>query len=268
MRPEHAANRRHWDELVALHVGSRFYDVPGFLAGRSTVGPVERAALGSLTRRSLLHLQCHFGLDTLSLLRAGAARVTGVDFSAPALAEARRLAAALKLDAWAEFVAADVLELDLGRRFDRVFTSLGAINWLADLDAWGRVVARHLAPDGVFYMLEIHPAALMLDQAPDGRLMHRYDYFHGAEPLTLTDVADYAEPAYRPQAPGQGWTWSLADVAGALERAGLTVFELAEHPFTAWPMFDGLVRDPDGYYWRRAAAPHLPLLFSLKARPA
>lgn len=268
MAHPHDANRRHWDEVTALHRASAFYDVEGFLAGRCTVGPLEREALAPLLRRNLLHLQCHFGLDTLSLLRLGAARVTGVDFSGAAIAEARQLADRMKLSAWADFVEADVLELDLGRRFDRVFTSHGAINWLSDLGAWGRAIARHLAPDGLFYMMEAHPVGLALDVDGAGRLYQRFGYFHEAAAQTLDGVPDYAEPDYVPKEPGLGWTWSLADIMAALEGAGLRVFEFREYPFAAWDALPGMTRDADRYYWRRdpAQGPATPLLFSLKAR--
>jgi SAM-dependent methyltransferase len=268
VRSEHAPNRRHWDEVTRLHRESPFYDVEGFLGGRCTVGPIEREALNPLLRKNLLHLQCHFGLDTLSLLRLGATKVVGVDFSAKAIGEARALAEKLRLSAWAEFVEADVLDLDLGTKFDRVFTSHGAINWLSDIEAWGRTVARHLAPDGFFYILEAHPTGLVFDLAEDGRLFQKFDYFNKSEPLVLEGVPDYAEPDYIPKEPGIGWIWSLADIMGALEAAGLQVGELREYPFAAWAALPDMVPDESRYYWRRpkGSGPDTPLLFSLKAR--
>lgn len=268
MRNPHDANRRHWDEVTPIHRASAFYNVEAFLGGHCTVGPIERDALSPLLRKNLLHLQCHFGLDTLSLLRLGASRVTGVDLSGAAVREAQGLAERLKLDAWAEFIEADVLDLDLKSRFERIFTSHGAINWLSDLEAWGRVVARHLAQDGVFYMMEAHPFGLAMDLETSGRLYQRFDYFHKDEPLALDGVPDYAVPDYLPKEPGIGWNWTVADVMAALEGAGLQVFEFREYPFAAWEALPGMVADPRGYYWHRApgAGPDLPLLFSLKAR--
>lgn len=268
MTDRHAANRRHWDEVTGLHRDSAFYDVESFLAGRCTVGPIEREALAPLLRKSLLHLQCHFGLDTLSLLRLGATRVTGVDISAEAVREAESLADKLKLSAWADFVEADVLTLDLGSRFDRIYTSHGAINWLSDLGAWGRVIARHLAQDGVFYMMEAHPFSLALDVEEGGRLYQRFDYFHKDEPVTLDGVPDYAVPDYVPKEAGVGWIWSLADIMGALEAAGLQVYEFREYPFAAWAALPDMTPDRDRHYWHRPAGstPDTPLLFSLKAR--
>ncbi len=265
------ANRRHWDEVTGLHRDSAFYDVEAFLAGRCTVGPIERDALAPLLRKNLLHLQCHFGLDTLSLLRLGATRVTGVDLSPKAIAEAKALAEKLRLSAWADFVEGDVTALDLHQRFDRIFTSHGAINWLPDIAAWGRVIARHLAPDGLFFMMEAHPFGLALDIDEAGRLWQRFPYFHQAEPVILQGVPDYAEPDYVPKEGGVGWAWTIADIMGALEAAGLQVFEFREYPFAAWEALPGLKPDAGRYYWHRPEgdpSPDTPLLFSLKARHA
>jgi SAM-dependent methyltransferase len=261
----HAANRQRWDEVTPVHVVSRFYDVAGFLAGRCTVGPVERGAVGDVRGRRLLHLQCHFGLDTLSWARLGA-DVVGVDFSAPALAEARRLAARIGLADRARFVESDVLELALGERFDVVFTSHGTIGWLSDLGRWGQVVARHLSPGGVFYVLDAHPTALMFAADDDGGLRLAYEYVHRDDPY-IKAVPDFAEPGYVPRSPEHSWSWPLVDVAGALERAGLCVFEFREYPFAAWPMFPGMEPDDGGDYWHPPPEGfRLPLMFALKAR--
>lgn len=264
----HEANRRHWDEVTPVHARSRFYDVDAFLAGRCTVGPVERAAVGDLRGKRLLHLQCHFGLDTLSFARLGAAEVTGVDFSDVALSEARRLTERLGLADRAQFVRSDVLELSLDARFDIVFTSHGTIGWLSDLRRWGETIARHLAPDGLFCIVETHPTALLFepDKADSGRLRLTYGYFHGETPLVDESGPDYAEPGYLPRGPRHYWIWSLADMFGALEQAGLQTFGLREYAFNAWPMFAGMQRGDDGYWHPPEGAPHLPLMFSLKAR--
>ena len=181
----HEPNRRLWDEVTPVHVASRFYDVEGFLAGRCTVAPVELTALGDLRGKRLLHLRCHFGLDPLSRARRGAALVVGVDFSGPALAAAGRLAERVGLADRARFVHSDVLELALGERFDLVFTSHGTVGWLGDLRRWGETVARHLAPGGLFYVMDAHPVALLFEAEGQGgggrRLAH--DYFHGEAPL-------------------------------------------------------------------------------------
>lgn len=144
-------NRGLWDGWAALHARSAFYDVAGFRDGKSSLKATELAEVGNVDGKRLLHLQCHLGLDTLSWARLGA-DVTGVDFSERAIAEARALAADCDLPA--RFVCQDVLELDLGERFDLVFASYGVLCWIRDRRRWARVAARHLAPGGSLYLIE------------------------------------------------------------------------------------------------------------------
>jgi SAM-dependent methyltransferase len=165
-----AANRALWDEWTAIHEASSFYDLEGFKAGRSggsggsggsRLRPYEVAEVGEVGGKSLLHLQCHFGIDTLSWARLGA-RVTGADFSHRAIELARSIAAELDLDA--TFVRSDLYDLPsvLDGQFDVVYTSRGVLGWLPDLERWAAVVAHFLRPGGVFYITEIHPVALPL----------------------------------------------------------------------------------------------------------
>ena len=145
-------NRAGWDQRVKAHVESRFYDVDGFLAGATSLREIERAELADVRGKKLLHLQCHFGLDTLSWARRGAI-CTGVDISPAAIGQARDLAQRAQVDA--EFVCSDVYGFVAGSAgpYDIVFTSYGAICWLPDLDKWAAVVASNLAPGGLFYMM-------------------------------------------------------------------------------------------------------------------
>ncbi|MEE2971842.1 MAG: methyltransferase domain-containing protein, partial [Planctomycetota bacterium] len=162
MEAEHRnANLACWDERVAIHLRSDFYDVPAFLSGRSTLREFETEEVGPVADRSLLHLQCHFGLDTLSWARLGA-RVTGLDFSPAAVAAARDLAR--QADIPASFVQGDVLQADriLGdRRFDIVYTGLGALCWLDDLRTWSDVASKLVRPGGFLYLAEFHPVTDM-----------------------------------------------------------------------------------------------------------
>ena len=155
-------NLAHWDEVTGHHVGSPFYRTDDFRAGEIVLDPVVREAVGDVAGKRLLHLQCHFGLDTLSLARMGA-HVTGLDFSPKAVAQARALAADAGIGA--RFVCADVLDPPAGLTdFDVVFASWGAIWWIADIAAWMRVAAGALAPGGRLFLTEGHPALLMLDE--------------------------------------------------------------------------------------------------------
>ena len=172
-------NKNSWNQRVETHFNSNFYDVPGFLAGNSSLNEIELHGLGNVTGHSLLHLQCHFGLDTLSWARLGA-DVTGVDISDAAITKAQLLAQQTDLNA--SFVCADVFEFGLhnSQQFDVVFTSYGAICWLPDLTQWARIISDSLKTGGRFYMAEFHP---VLD------LLAGYDYFHKADPdVSLEDT--------------------------------------------------------------------------------
>lgn len=267
MSDAHARNRQRWNEVTPVHVESDFYDVAGFVGGRDTLGPVERAAVGDVAGRRVLHLQCHFGMDTLSWVRLGA-RAVGVDFSDVALAKARDLARQLGYEDRVGFVEADVTKAGIveGGGFDIVFTSFGTIVWLSDLDGWAATIAANLARDGFFYFLDSHPLAMIFDGDQVEPRM-KYPYFHDAAPdIEPSGAPDYADPDYRIHAEGHEFAWPLQDIFGALERAGLTVFEVREYPFCGWRMFPDMELGADGYWYRTSAGKELPLLLGFKAR--
>ena len=257
------ANRRLWDQWTPIHERSAFYDVAAFRRGESTLQSIEVDELGDqVDGRSLLHLQCHFGLDTLSWARRGA-RVTGIDLSPKAVDTAQGLADELGIDA--RFVACDVMALrqHVTETFDVVYTSYGVLDWLDDLAPWGRVVADSLVPGGIFYMVEFHPVTGML--ADDGRsLVH--EYFRQKKPLRFEEKGTYAEPDAEVEGTSYVWSHSLAEVVGALLEAGLILEQLHEFdtsPYDCFP-FTRLV-EPG-----RAVVPgmegKIPLVYSLRAR--
>ncbi len=260
-----AANRRLWDERVDVHYRSAFYDVDSFRTGGSRISQFELDEIGEVANRDLLHLQCHFGLDTLSFARLGA-RVTGVDFSAPAVERARELAAELGLAA--TFVRSDVFELPgtLSGDFDIVYTSHGVLGWLPDLRRWAEVIAHFLRPGGVFYMAEIHPVAQALDDAEEAtepRL--RYPYFSLPAALEFPVAGSYAEPTATFAEPTEyTWTHDLGEIVTSIAGAGLRIDLLHEHPFNAWRLPFLVLRDGQ---WRLPTDTkgELPLSFSLKA---
>ncbi len=287
-------NRQTWDAWTRVNYDSDFYDVEGFVAGRSTRGrrleELDARLLGDVAGRSLLHLQCHFGLDTLQQVRRGA-RAVGVDFSPEAIGRARELARRVELDDRCEFVESDVLELDLGRTFDLVFSSWGVLGWLADLDRWAAVVARHLAPGGRFVLIEGHPFALVFGDRPgdgqieaDGasggtattsgacgaasgrvaRYALRYPYF-GGEPLRLESDRVYSEPDLEVRSVTYEWQHSLAEIFSALLRGGLRIERFEELSYCAWPMYPWMERRDDGSWEQPAEHPRLPLAFALVA---
>ncbi len=265
--PYFQTNRDRWNELVALHARSAFYDVAGFKAGKSSLRPLERAELGDGTGRSLLHLQCHFGLDTLSWARLGA-RVTGVDFSAEAIALARSLAAELAIDA--RFVCANLYDLpaQLADAFDIVFTSYGVLCWLPDLARWAEIVAHFLKPGGTFYLAEIHPLSFMLDDRPGlPELRLSYPYFHAAEPIRSEASGSYTDrDAVIRNTVSYEWSHSLGDVVTALIAAGLRLEFLHEFPYSVYPVVPTMEHGADGWWRLRDNPNDFPFLFSLRAR--
>lgn len=255
------ANRRHWDDCVPVHRDAEFYDLAGFKSGHSTLHSVELEELGDVGGRSLLHLQCHFGLDTLSWARLGA-RVTGVDFSQPAVELACSLAAELGIEA--RFVRSNLYDLPrvVADRFDVVFTSYGSLCWLPDLRAWARVVARFLRLGGTLLVVEEHPVAAACDEV-DGHLEPVWPMF-GEGPIEESVRRTYADPEARlPERTTYQWAWTVGEMVTALIEAGLRVERLREEPLAAWPRFPSMTRDADGW-WRLPGDP-LPLLVACRA---
>ncbi|TDE36854.1 class I SAM-dependent methyltransferase [Nonomuraea mesophila] len=254
-------NRANWNSRVPVHVGSDFYDVEGFVAGRSPLRSFERAEVGDVSGRRLAHLQCHIGLDTLAWARLGA-EVTGLDFSAAAVAQAESIAARCGLPA--RFVTADVYDAaeKLGRgAYDIVYTGVGALVWLPDLTRWAQTVAALLKPGGFLYIAEFHPFPDILDEATGATLKH--DYFD-REPQVWVEPHTYTGGEELEHQTSVQFLHGLGDVVSAVGAAGLRVEFLHEHDFTLFQRFatleaaDGGYRIPDG-------APRLPLMYSLRA---
>jgi SAM-dependent methyltransferase len=264
-------NRAKWDERVPLHLKSLLhYDQTELRAGRGRIDPIEAAVLGPIGGMRILHLQCHFGMDSLALAQCGAF-VTGVDFSAPAIDAARELAGELGLADRSRFVVSDVYETAFALAepdsFDRVFVSWGALCWLPDVAGWARVVAHYLKPGGWLALAEAHPTAYVFDSrtaASDGRPGWWVPYL-GREPLIEDRTDDYADPsAILQNTRTHEWLHPLSDVIAALLDAGLTLKRFSEHDAVPWQMFDCLLRSEDRFY-RWPDRPWLPLSYSLQA---
>jgi SAM-dependent methyltransferase len=269
MDPHVRKNRELWDEWTEINVRSAFYDVDGFKRAPTPLDPLVREGLGELAGLSVLHLQCHFGMDTLRLARE-AREAVGVDFSPKAIAFARELAAELGLAA--RFVESDLYALPavLDGEFDRVFTSYGAIEWLPDLERWGQIIARYLRPGGVFFIADGHPTMWMFDgDAADGFHV-RYPYFRPPAPLEIPPtVGNYADPTAAVTKPAYSWPHPLSEVVMALVRAGLQIEDLREHAHAVWKPFPFCVEEEASgeRRWRVPPdRPQIPLMFSLRAR--
>lgn len=227
-----AVNQRLWDELAPLHADSAHYDTAAFLRGGDPLGDLEVAEVGDVAGKRLVHLMCHFGMDTLSWARRGA-RVTGVDFSAEAIGIAGELTG--QLNAEAQFVCCDVTQAAdrLNQTFDIVFLSKGVMMWIQDLATWADSCARLLKPGGVFYLLDYHPLANALSHTETGLALHR-SYFHGAEPAVVIADGSYAVPdAVLRHKESREWTHTLGDIVTALVRAGIGIEFLHEFPAAA-----------------------------------
>lgn len=259
------SNRELWNAWTHVHLRSKFYDVDGFKRGDNRLDAIVRGGVGDVHSKSLLHLQCHFGLDTLSWARLGA-RVTGADFSDEAINAARALAHEVGLDA--NFVCANIYDLPhvLGGEFDIVFTSHGVLTWLPDLKGWARVIAHFLKPGGLFFIAEAHPCAYIFDDENADDLRVRYSYFRSEEPGKVQVHGSYADRAADVHGTEYWWVYSMSDLVNALVAAGLRVEELREFPFVAWQMLSFMEQDADGWWRLPERFPQIPLMFSLKAR--
>jgi SAM-dependent methyltransferase len=266
-----AANRARWDEAVGVHLAPGGYDLSDLRAGQGRLNWIEEDELGDVRGLRLLHLQCHFGRDTLILAQRGA-EVVGLDFSSTAIAAARALADELGLADRARFVEADLYDAAAAvaepAAFDCVFVTWGAINWLPDIAEWARIVAHFLKPGGFLYLAEQHPTAFVFDDAVpvSGGLPGCFVPYFSTEPLALSNPRDYANPdATLRNTTEHVWIHPLGKIVTSLIDAGLALEYLHEHASVTWRMFNCLVDDGRGGY-RWPDKPWLPLAFSLMAR--
>ena len=268
-------NRANWDERVPLHVASDFYHQEPLRRGEGVLDPIARAGIermhpDGLDGLRVLHLQCHFGSDTLSLANRGAT-VVGLDFSRPAVEEARRMAAELGVADRARFVEANLYDarhaLPEPASFDLVFTTWGTIGWLPDVAEWARIIAWYLKPGGRLYFADGHPAAFVFDGdgGPGGMPTFGYAYRGDGEPDIVEDPSDYADPDASLQN-RRTWEWMhpLDEVLGALRDARMSIDAFTEHYQVPWRMFPITVPQGDGMFgW--PAERWLPLSYEVVA---
>ncbi len=259
-----SVNRRKWDESVPLHVASHSYDVPSFLRGRSTLRSLELREMGPVKGKTLLHLQCHFGLDTLSWARRGA-DVTGVDFSPPAIRAAQHLARQVGITA--RFARSNVYDLPdrLDQRFDIVYTGKGAICWLPDIDRWAAVVAHFLRPGGRFFFLEDHPIVeLFPNEADTTELQPKIPYF-GARALREEYDGTYATGAKMRHRVTYSWIHPVSELLSALVANGLDIESVREYPYSYWHRFPFMKEDAQGWWRLTKSEGLIPLMWSVTA---
>ena len=248
-------NRAGWDRRAAAHFDSNFYNLPGFLAGETSLREIELAELGDVSGKSLLHLQCHFGMDTLSWARKGAI-CTGVDLSPVAIQKAQELAQELKLNS--EFVCTDVYSFQRSGSapYDIVFTSYGALCWLPDLDRWAEVVAANLSVGGRFYIAEFHPVY---------DLLAGYSYFTQVQP-DVDEEGTYTENGADVIAKLATWAHPMSSVINALLNVGIQIERVSEFPFSPYNCFEGMTEREPGRFYLSHKRNDVPIVYSITGR--
>ncbi|MBD3170763.1 MAG: methyltransferase domain-containing protein [candidate division Zixibacteria bacterium] len=251
-------NRRVWDEITPVHYENPGYRVAEFLDGDLIINKAILDEVGEVRNKKLLHMMCHFGLDTLTFARLGA-EVTGVDFSEKSIRLARSLAEKTQLAA--TFIESDIydMHLQLEEEFDIVFSSLGVLVWLNDLDGWAQQIASHLKGGGFFYLFEFHPIIIMFSDDSEDE-----PYFHEDEPMIYDDAKDYCDTSYRIENRPHEWAWTVGDVITALCDSGLRIEFVHEFPYALDKCVDNTV-ERDGKWWLPGKEKKIPLSFSVKA---
>ena len=253
-------NKQTWNKKTEVHLTSDFYDVPSFLGGKSSLNSIEVALLGDVKDKKILHLQCHFGQDSLSLARLGA-KVTGVDFSEKAIEKAKEFAEKLDLDA--TFVCCDLYDAPqfIEEQFDIVFTSYGTIGWLPDLDKWAALVSRFLKPGGKFVMADFHPVVWMFDN--DFKEVF-YSYFN-VEPIYETETGSYAERGANIETTTISWNHSIADLLNSLIGNGIEINSFQEYDYSPYNCFNESEEFEKGKYRIMHFQNKIPMVYSVLA---
>ncbi|NML57436.1 class I SAM-dependent methyltransferase [Chryseobacterium cheonjiense] len=254
-------NRKSWNAKVEPHLKSDFYFVDEFLKGRSSLNSIEMELLGDIKNKKILHLQCHFGQDSISLSRLGA-EVTGIDLSDKAIETARELA--LKCETNTQFICTDLYNLTnvLNEKFDIVFTSYGTIGWLPDLDRWAKVISHFLKPDGKFVMAEFHPVVWMFDDDFDGV---KYNYFN-EKPIVETYEGTYADPSANIVQEYVMWNHSLAEALQSLIDNNLKIDQFKEFDWSPYPCFRHVQEFEKGKWRISMFGNKIPLVFAIGAQ--
>lgn len=255
------ANKSLWNQRAQVHRDSAFYNLAGFKAGETVLTPIELGELGDVKGKTMLHLQCHFGMDSLDWARRGA-KVTGVDLSDVAVEDARKLNEELGLDA--RFVCCNVLDTaqHVEGLFDIVFTSYGTIGWLPDLQPWAVMIAEKLKPGGLFYIAEFHPVVWMFDD-DFTRIAYSYE---NREVIVTENQGTYTDRDADIKGKEYSWNHSISEVLNALIGAGLRLEFFNEHMYSPYPCFRKTVEAKQGQWHIPGMEGMIPMVYSLAAR--
>jgi 2-polyprenyl-3-methyl-5-hydroxy-6-metoxy-1,4-benzoquinol methylase len=254
------ANKDLWNKKTPVHITSDFYNRDGFLAGKNVLTPIELSELGPVSGKSLLHLQCHFGMDTLCWARMGA-WVTGVDFSETAIHEALLLAKQIETNA--RFVCCNVYDTrqHITDTFDIVFTSYGTIGWLPNLDKWAQAIAQSLTKGGHFYMADFHPVVWMMDE--EFKYL-KYPYYNHSV-IETDSIGTYTNREADINGKEYGWNHSISEILNALINNGLELEFFNEHYYSPYNCFSNTVETAPGQWQIKGLEGIIPMVYSLKA---
>jgi len=251
-------NRKAWNDKTVVHLQSDFYDQKAFLAGKNSLKNPELEVLGNVEGKRILHLQCHFGQDTLSLARMGA-KVTGLDFSEVAIENAQQINKELGLDA--QFVCSDVCDLpkELYNQFDIVFTSYGTIGWFPDLASWAKTINKALVPGGKFIMVDFHPFIWTFDN--DLKYL-QYDYFK-SEPIEEEIEGSYAERNAPIKTKTISWNHGIGEILNTLIQSGISIQEFTEMDYSPFDCFSNLKKIEDDKFVFSHIEPAIPMIYRI-----
>lgn len=252
-------NKTAWNQKTNVHINSEFYNNEAFLKGKSSLKSIEQDLLGDIQGKSVLHLQCHFGQDTISLSRLGA-KVTGIDLSDNAINHARKMAKELEVDT--RFICSDIYNLPevLDEKFDIVFTSYGVIGWLPDMERWAKTISHYLKAGGRFVMVEFHPVIWMFDD--DFRTIS-YNYFNAGEIVEELE-GSYAVRNAEIQYTTVTWTHSLSEVIGNLIQAGIRINKFEEFDYSPYNCFKHTFQIDEDKYRIKHLDNKLPMIYSIE----
>lgn len=254
-------NRKSWNNRVDIHAKSEFYDLEGFMKGKTSLNDIEVNLLGDVKGKTILHLQCHFGQDTISLSRLGA-QVTGVDLSDKAIKKASQIAK--EADANTDFICCDIYDLPnyLDKQFDVIFTSYGTIGWLPDLNKWAKIISTYLKPHGHFVFVEFHPVVWMFD---DNFEKIKYRYFNSGA-IIETEKGTYADTSAEIQQDYVMWNHGLSEVINALIKNGLEISAFNEYDYSPYNCFNNTVEIEAKKFRIEHLSDKIPMVYSIIAR--
>lgn len=256
-----AINRESWNNKTDAHLKSEFYDLDGFLKGKTSLNSIELELLGNIKGKSILHLQCHFGQDTISLSRLGA-EVTGVDLSDKAIESAKWIAKETQSNA--KFICCDIYDLPnhLDEKFDIVFTSYGTIGWLPDLDKWAQIIAKYLQPNGQLVFVEFHPVVWMFD---DNFEKIGYRYFNSGA-IIETESGTYADKDAAITQDYVMWNHGLGEVINSLINHGIVITSLNEFDYSPYNCFNKTVEYEPNKYRIAHLENKIPMVYAITAQ--